>query len=240
MGRRPHAAAWRTPAQVFRTRAGRRPGASRRLPCLHRDGGRPRTSSEDAMTGGVDRFLLRIAGLLLSRTNCEWMLGDIEEEHSRLVDERGGAAARRWLLNETGRIALDTVRHRRPQLTGRHAMRNAMQDVRYAIRLLLRSPGFTIVAAVTLALGIGANTAVFSVVHGVLVKPLPYPQPEQLIRVFEEAPPVTPEFPVSPASFLEFRAQSRTLEALAAYERNDLQLGGERPEQLRGMRITAG
>ena len=119
-------------------------------------------------------------------------------------------------------------------------MRSVLHDVRYAGRLLLRSPGFTIVAALTLALGIGANTAIFSVVHGVLLKPLPYPDPDRLIRVFEEAPPDVPEFPVSPGNFLDYRAQTRAFEALAAYERNDLQLGGDRPEQLRGMRVTSG
>jgi predicted permease len=119
-------------------------------------------------------------------------------------------------------------------------MRNSLQDVRYAIRLLLRSPGFTLVTAATLALGIGANTAIFTVVHAILVKPLPYPEPNALIRVFEEAPPETPEFPVSPATFLEQRAYTQAFDALAAYERSDLQLGGDRPEQLRGMRVTAG
>ena len=119
-------------------------------------------------------------------------------------------------------------------------MRNSIQDVRYAVRLLLRSPGFTLVAAATLALGIGANTAIFSVVHAILLKPLPYPAPDALIRVFEEAPPETPEFPVSPATFLEQRARTQAFDALAAYERGDLQLGGARPEQLRGMRSPRG
>jgi predicted permease len=118
-------------------------------------------------------------------------------------------------------------------------MRNSFQDLRYAIRLLLRSPGFSFVAIVTLALGIGANTAIFSVVHAVLVKPLPYVEPDALVRVFEDAPDV-PEFPLSPALFLEYRGHNRAFDALAAYERSDLQLGGERPEQLRGMRVTAG
>jgi predicted permease len=125
-------------------------------------------------------------------------------------------------------------------LKGKHPMRNSFQDVRYAVRLLLRSPGFTTVTALILALGIGANTAIFSVVHGVLVKPLPYAEPDDLLRVFEESPPDTPEFPLSPATFLEYRAHTRAFEALAAYERGDLQLGGDQPEQLRGMRITAG
>jgi putative ABC transport system permease protein len=119
-------------------------------------------------------------------------------------------------------------------------MRSAIQDLRYAVRLLARSPGFTIVAALTLALGIGANAALFSVVHGVLLKPLPYPEPDRLVRVFEESPPDVPEFPVSPGGFLELRNRTRGFDALAAYQRSDLQLGGERPEQLRAMRVTAG
>lgn len=188
----------------------------------------------------VDRILLRVAQISLPKSEREWMLGDIEEEHARLFHERGGAVARRWLLEETIRNAVDGARRRTPTLRGTHLMRNSIQDVRYAMRLLRRSPGFTTVAALTLALGIGANTAIFSVVHGVLVKPLPYPDPGALIRVFEESPPDTPEFPVSPATFLEYRTHTRGFEALAAYERSDLQLGGERPEQLRGMRVTAG
>jgi predicted permease len=189
---------------------------------------------------GATRILLRIAGRSVSIVDREWIVGDLEEEHTRRMREFGASAANRWLLEETIRLAVDGIRLRKPTLKGKHPMRNSIQDVRYAIRLLRRSPGFTVVAAVTLALGIGANTAIFTVVHAVLVKPLPYPQPDALIRVFEESLPVTPEFPLSPAAFLEFRAHSRTLEALAAYERADLQLGGERPEQLRGMRVTSG
>jgi predicted permease len=118
-------------------------------------------------------------------------------------------------------------------------MRNIAQDVRYAVRLLLRAPGFTAVAALTLGLGIGANTAIFSVVHGILLKPLPYADPDRLVRAFEEAPDV-PEFPVSPGNFVDYRAQTQAFEGLAAYDRGDLQLGGDRPEQLRGMRVTSG
>ena len=187
-----------------------------------------------------ERLLLRITELALPASEREWALGDIAEEHAQLGQTRGAAAARRWLLEETAHATLDAARRTTPTFRGKHVMRNSMQDVRYAIRLLFRAPGFTIVAALTLALGIGANTAIFSVVHGVLVKPLPYTDPDALIRIFEEAPPDTPEFPLSPGTFIEYRNQSRAFAALAAHERSDLQLGGERPEQLRGMRVTAG
>jgi predicted permease len=189
---------------------------------------------------GLDRLLLSIAAIGLPKDDREWMAGDIEEEHARILADAGAAAARRWLAGEAARIVAHATRSRIPTLKGRHVMRNSLQDVRYAVRLLLRSPGFTCVAALTLALGIGANTAIFSVVHGVLVKPLPYADPDSLVRLFEESPPETPEFPLSPGTFIEFRSHSRAFASLAAHERSDLQLGGDRPEQLRGMRVTAG
>jgi len=115
-----------------------------------------------------------------------------------------------------------------------------LQDIRYAIRLLRRSPGFTTTALLTLALSIGANAAIFSAVKGVLISPLPYADPDRLVRLFEEAPD-TPHFPMAPADFRDYRAEVQTFDGLAAYVRGDLQLGdAQRPEQLRGMLVTAG
>ena len=115
-----------------------------------------------------------------------------------------------------------------------------VQDIRYAVRLLRRSPGFAATAIFILALSIGANAAIFSAVKGVLIAPLPYTEPDGLVRLFEEAP-TTPHFPMAPADFRDYRSELRTFDALAAYLRADLQLGdANQPEQLRGMQVSAG
>jgi putative ABC transport system permease protein len=71
-------------------------------------------------------------------------------------------------------------------------MSGLLQDLRYAVRLLVKSPGFTVVAGATLALGIAASTALFSVIHGVLLSPLPFPQPDQSVTLHENKPNAGP------------------------------------------------
>jgi hypothetical protein len=91
-----------------------------------------------------------------------------------------------------------------------------VQDVRYGVRGLLRTPGFTLVAVLTLALGIGANTAIFGVVRGVLLRELPYPAPERLVRLWQVAPE-SPKGVFSFPDFEDWRTQSQSLEAAGAY-----------------------
>lgn len=114
------------------------------------------------------------------------------------------------------------------------------QDVRYAMRLLRRAPGFTAAATLTLALSIGANAAIWSAVQGVLMAPLPYPDPDRLVRLFEETE-TTLHFPMAPLDFRDYRAELESFEGVAAYHLADLQIGdASRPEQLRGMQASAG
>src|SRR6185503_16243384 len=83
-----------------------------------------------------------------------------------------------------------------------------IKDVRYAFRALVRRPGFTAVAVITLALGIGANTAIFSVVYGVLLRPLNYPQAERLVALREANALKQPDAQIAPGNFLEWQRQS--------------------------------
>ena len=96
-------------------------------------------------------------------------------------------------------------------------MQTLWQDLRYATRLMLNQPGFTAVAVLTLALGIGANTTIYSVINAVLLRPLPYPEPEQIVRVFETTRSMT-ESPVSPPNFVDWKGQSPVFERIAAFQ----------------------
>jgi predicted permease len=119
-------------------------------------------------------------------------------------------------------------------------MQTLLQDLRYGARMLMKQPGFTLIAVITLALGIGATTAIFSVVNAVLFKPLPYPKPERLVRVFTSTRDF-PKFPMSPLNFMDYREHNTVFESFACYVRNDLQLSQEEgAERLFGMRISAG
>jgi len=107
-----------------------------------------------------------------------------------------------------------------------------MNDLRYSIRTLSRSPGFTLSAVLTLALGVGANAAVFAVVHAVLLNPLPYREPDRLVRIWETNPAQGIERgDVSPGSYVAWRDRSQTLEGVGLYLESPrewlLSFGGE-------------
>ena len=96
-------------------------------------------------------------------------------------------------------------------------MDSFLDDLRHAVRRLRLAPGFTLVAALTLALGIGGNAAVLSALEALLLRPLPYPEPERLV-LLHQTDPSQPRRPVAPANFLDWRERTRSFEGLAAYE----------------------
>ncbi len=116
-----------------------------------------------------------------------------------------------------------------------------IRDVRYGLRVLRNSPGFTAVAVLALALGIGANSAIFSVVNAVVFRPLPYSGPDRIAVILESNLQRTWDTaPVAPGNFIDWREQQRTFSHFAAYRGSDFLLtGGEEPERIRAARVTA-
>ena len=115
---------------------------------------------------------------------------------------------------------------------------HALRDGRYAVRQLWKTPGFTIVAVLTLAVGIGATSAIFSVVNGVLLRPLPYQAPDALVRVHEIVPQYG-RFSVAPANFLDWRAQSTVFERIVAYTTTSGTFAdGNGPERIQGAAVS--
>lgn len=115
-----------------------------------------------------------------------------------------------------------------------------IQDVRHALRLLRKSPGFTTVALATLALGIGANTAIFSVVSGVVLQPLDYTEPERIVRV-QTSWAGEPDAGISPAEYFDYRDGLTVFSAFGVYAFSSPAItGGDRPERLRGAFVSSG
>jgi predicted permease len=127
-----------------------------------------------------------------------------------------------------------------PFVEGRQAMETFFQDLRYGLRMLLKSPGFTAIAILTLALGIGANTALFSVVNGVLLNPLAYPHSGQLVAIYGKSPGFD-RAPITYPNFLDCRRETETFQSMAMYRNQDYSYigAGEAGERLTGYQISA-
>ena len=118
-----------------------------------------------------------------------------------------------------------------------------LQDIRYGIRTLGKNPGFTAVAVLTLALGIGANTAIFSVVENVLLRPLPYPQPGNLVQIWNTYPPQAPRAGLSPGDYADWRQQNASFSEMGGYAHisQGFNLTGEgEPQRVLGSYASAG
>jgi putative ABC transport system permease protein len=159
---------------------------------------------------------------------------------------RGGvpreAALRRARLEFGG---IENTKEECREARGVHFAETLLQDVRYGVRTMRRAPGFTLTAVLALALGMGANTAIFSVVNAVLLRPLPYEKPDRLMQVWHTPPqksfPGMPIFTVSPANFLDWRTQNHSFEGMAAYGFGRYTITGSgHPKTLRVVAATHG
>lgn len=191
-------------------------------------------------------LLPRLASLwrnILQKDRVESELTEEVQSYLELLIERKvneglePREARRVALIEIGGV--EQVKERVREVRMGHYLETLWQDIRYGARTLLRKPVFTSIALLTLGLGIGANAAIFSVVNAVLLRPLPYPQPERLVEVgvsFRE----TPFTAANQLKFLFWREHSQSFEALAAsgvvtgYNVS----GGTEPEYVQGMKVS--
>ena len=187
------------------------------------------------MTGGGSfvhwvRSLAR--NIFHGRTSDAELRADVESYVDLLTDEKLAAGmtpdlARRAALLEIGGV--EAVKEEARAARAGAMLAELWQDAGYAFRIARRDPGFTIVAVLTLALGIGANTAIFSVVNTILLKPLSYRDPDRLVFVWERNPSIGKDRdPVAPPNFQDWQAQNTVFEELGAYR-----FGRIRPERRR-------
>jgi len=120
-------------------------------------------------------------------------------------------------------------------------MGDALQDLKYSIRSVARTPGFALLAVLTLALGIGANSAIFSVINGVILKPLGYHQPDQLVMITSQFPGLGfDKFWVSPPEYFELRERAKSFSEIGAYRSNAVNLSeGDTPERVNAVNATS-
>ncbi len=192
------------------------------------------------------RWLLQAALRGIAR---EALTGDLEEEFRlHILPASGRRAARRWYWGQALRtIGARWTRPRTkhwtpPQAKGANTMHGFWQDVRYGARMLAKNPAFTALTALILALGIGANAAIFSVVEAVLLRPLAFKEPERIVTLWHNNRKDKIEREdATPANFVDWRAQNSVFEEMSAINPWSMDFtGGSEPETIRSANVTRG
>jgi predicted permease len=191
----------------------------------------------------VRGFISRLASLFRKRQ----LDHDLESELRAHLEMLREDYLKRGLSPEEARYAaarafggIEQVKEEYREQRGVWNMETLIQDVRYGLRQLRRNPGFSLVAVLTLALGIGANTAIFSVVNAVVLRPLPYPHSDRMVWITEVIPALKAEL-ASGGDYVDWKYQNHTLEQLAAYDNHaDFNLTGRgMPMRVHGADVTA-
>jgi putative ABC transport system permease protein len=188
-------------------------------------------------------LIQRFAGVFFRRRKDHELEDEIESHLQLHIDDnlRAGMTleeARREAIVKFGGI--EAVKEAFRDQRGFPPLETLWQDIRYGARMLRKNPGFTAVAVLTLALGIGATTALFTVAYGVLLKPLPLPQSERLVNVFEKGPgSKISKTPVSAQNYLDWKARCKSFTALTCFEYSPVNIGadGGMPERWNAARV---
>ena len=183
-------------------------------------------------------LLCRLVGLFHRERRDSDLSRELASHLELHIDDnrRAGMSARDARRDALLRLGgIEAVKESYRDRRGLPLLENLVRDLRYGVRMLRRNPGFTAVACLVLALGIGANTAIFTVVDAVLLRPLPYRDAEKLVVVLHHG-----DGPVAPANLLDWRAQNHVFEGMGAAEYWTPNLAGEdRPEKVWALRVSA-
>jgi predicted permease len=187
-------------------------------------------------------------GRLLHKRQLE---SELEKELAFHLERQASDNVRRGLTEEESRRearvqfgGLEQIRNECRDARGTAWLEAAWRDIRLAMRVLRKSPGFTLITVLIMALGIGANTAIFSVVHAVLLEPLPFSNPEQLVQIWHVPPqssfPGMTRFSVSAANFLDWQKQNHVFSEMALYSGAAYDITGQgKPETIRASTVTS-
>ena len=185
----------------------------------------------------MTKLISRAGSLLHNTTHKEQIDRELTEEKMR--EGMSEPDARRAAMMEVGGV--EQVKEEVRAGRAGSGLESLIMDVRYGMRSLLKKPGFTITAVVALALGIGANTAIFSVINGVLLRSLSYADPESIVMLWEhDRSDDDKRNVVSPANFQDWQKQSTSFERMAAaWDTRVNFTGGGEPEEFQAQRVTA-
>lgn len=190
---------------------------------------------------------LRLRSLLRRRQVEEELDEELSFHLERQIEEnlaRGMAVEEARLAALRAMGGIDQQKERCRDMRRVNLVTDLAQDLRYGVRVLARSPVFTAVAVLSLALGVGANTAIFSIVNGLLLRPLPYPESERIVDVWHTPPkesfPGVDKFSVSPANYLDWKEQGHSFEQMAAIGYAGFSLStGDDPVAVTGAAVSA-